>query len=75
MVELGWESFADSLKICQKNFDGNLESWVDDWKNYWNDGSDLNGLTVSRHCCFGSMKNLGDFSNQDCTFMRKDYCY
>ena len=28
MVELAWESFTDSL--C----DGNLKSWVDDWKNY-----------------------------------------
>ena len=39
MVEHGWECFADSLKIFLKNFDGILESCVDDWKNYWNDGS------------------------------------
>ena len=31
-------------------------------------------MTLSGHCCFGSMRNLGDFTSQDCTFMRKDYC-
>jgi len=51
-VELVWESFADSLKNCWKKYDGNLEGWVDDWKNYWNDGSGLNGLTVSDHYFF-----------------------
>ena len=25
------------------------------------------------HCCVGSMRNLGDFSIQDCTLVRKDY--
>ena len=65
MVELGWKSFVDNLN-CWENCEGNLESWVDDWKNYWNDGN-LHGLTVGGHCCVGSMRNLGDFSNQDCT--------
>ena len=53
---------------------GDQKSWVDDWKNYWNDGSGQHGLTVSGHCCFGSMRNSGDFSSQDCTLVRKDYC-
>ena len=51
-----------------------MESWVYDWKNYdydWDIGSDL---ILSCHYCFGSMKSLGDFSNQDCTFEHKD-CY
>ena len=77
IVELGWESFVDNLKNWVdgwKNCDGNLKSWIDDWKNYWNDGSGLNGLTMSGHCCFGSMRNSGDFSSLDCTFMHKDYC-
>jgi len=74
MVELGWESFTDSSKNCWKNCDGNLKSWVNDWKNYWNDGSGSNGLTVSDHYYFSSMRNSGDFSSQDCTFVRKDYC-
>ena len=29
---------------------------------------------MSGHCYFGSMRNSGDFSSQDCKFMRKDYC-
>ena len=29
---------------------------------------------MSRHCCFGSMKNLGDFSNQYYTLVHKDHC-
>jgi len=28
MVELGWKSFADSLKNYWENFDGNLKSWL-----------------------------------------------
>ena len=36
--------------------------------------SGSNGLTVSGHCYFGSMRNSGDFSSQDCTFVHKDYC-
>ena len=78
IVELGWKSFVDSLKNWAddwENYDGNQESWVDDWKNYWNDGSGLHDLTVSGHCYFGSMRNSGDFSSQDCTLVRKDYCW
>jgi len=26
------------------------------------------------HCRVGSMRNLGDFSSQDCTLVHKDYC-
>ena len=26
------------------------------------------------HCCVGSMRNLGDFSNQDYTLVRKNHC-
>ena len=79
-MELGWENFVDNWKNWVdgwKNCDSNLKSWVDDWKNYgydWNVGSDLNGLTLSGHCCFGSMRDLGDFSNQDCTLVCRDYC-
>jgi len=29
---------------------------------------------VSGHYYFGSMRNSGDFSNQDCTLVHKDYC-
>jgi len=29
---------------------------------------------VNGHCYFGSMRNSGDFSSQDCTFVHKDYC-
>ena len=29
---------------------------------------------MSSYYCFSSMRNLGDFSSQDCTFVRKDYC-
>ena len=29
---------------------------------------------MSDHYCFGSMRNSGDFSIQDCTLVRKDYC-
>ena len=72
-MELSWESF-DNLKNCWENCEGNLESWVDDWKNYWNDGSSLHDLTVSGYCYFGSMRNSGDFSSQDCTLVRKDHC-
>jgi len=28
---------------------------------------------VGGHCCVGSMRNLGDFSSQDCTLVRKDH--
>jgi len=79
IVELGWESFVDNWENWVdgwKNCDGNLKSWVDDWKNYdydWNIGSDLNGFTMSDHCCFGSMRYSGDFSSHDCTLARKNY--
>ena len=26
------------------------------------------------HCCVGFMRNLDDFSSQDCTLERKDHC-
>ena len=29
---------------------------------------------MSDHCCFGSMRNSGDFSSQNCTLVGKDYC-
>jgi len=29
---------------------------------------------VGGHCYFGSIRNSGDFSSQDCTFVFKDYC-
>ena len=58
-----------------ENYDRNWKSWVDDLKNYWHDGSGLHDLTMSGHCYFGSMRNSGDFSNQDCTFVCKDYCW
>ena len=77
MVELGWENFVDNLKNCWENCENcedDWKSWVDDWKNYWNDRSGLHGLTVSGHCCFGSTRNSGDFSSQDCMFMHMDYC-
>ena len=73
MVEFGWESF-DNLKNCWENCEGNLESWVNDWKNCWNDGSGLHGSTMGGHCCVGSMRNLDDFSSQDYTLVRKNYC-
>ena len=57
-----------------ENYDGNWKSWVDDWKNYWHDGSGLHDLTVSGHCYFNSMRNSGDFSSQDYTLVHKDYC-
>ena len=62
------------MKNCWENCEGDLKSWVDDWKNYWNDGSGLHGLTVGGHCFVGFMRNLGDFSNQDCTLVHKDHC-
>ena len=77
-MELSWESFVDNLKNWAygwENCDGNLKNWVDDWKNYCNDGSGLNGLIVGDHCCFGSIRNSGDFSSQDCTLVHKDYCW
>ena len=77
MVKLGWENFVDSLKNWAEgweNYDCSQKSWVDDWKNNWNDGSGLHGLIVGGHCFIGSMRNLGDFSNQDCTLVRKDHC-
>jgi len=67
IVELGWESFIDNLKNWVdgwKNCDGNLKFWVDDW----NVGSGLDDLTLSRHYYFGSMRNSGDFSSQDCNW-------
>ena len=73
MAELGWESFVGNLKNCWDYCEGDLKSWVDDWKNYWNDGSGLHGLTVGGHCFDGSMRNLGNFSSQDCTLVHKDY--
>ena len=72
-MEFGWKYFVDNLKNWVdgwKNCDGNLKIWVDDW----NVGSDLNGLTLSSHCYFGSIRNSGDFSNQNCTLVHKDYC-
>ena len=74
VVELGWENFVDNVKNCWENYEGDLKSRVDDWKNYWNDGSDLHGLTVDGHYFVGSMRNLGDFSSEDCTLVRKDHC-
>ena len=77
-MEFGWESFVDNLKNwadgCE-DYDGDQKILVDDWKNCWNDGSGLHGLTVSGHCCFGSIRNSGNFSNQDCTLVHKDYCW
>ena len=77
-MEFDQESFVDNLKNWANgwnNCDGNKKSWVDDWKNYWNDGSSLHDLNVSGHCCFGFMRNAGDFSNQDYTFVYKNYCW
>ena len=34
----------------------------------------MHGLTVGGHYFVSSMRNLGDFSSQDCTLVRKDYC-
>ena len=70
-------SSIDNCKnqICDYDWDGN---WVDNRKDYdydWNVGSGLNGLTMSDHCCFGSMSNSGDFSSQNYTFVHKDYCW
>jgi len=35
VVELSWESCVNNYEcwIDWKNYDGNLESWVDNWKN------------------------------------------
>ena len=47
------------------------------WRNCvdnWEVESGWNYLTLSGHGCFGSMKNLDDFSSWDCTFEYKDYC-
>ena len=44
-----------------------LETFVDDWK-YWTDGWKV------RSVYFDSMRNSGDFSNQDCKLERRD-CY
>jgi len=41
----------------------------------WNVGSGLNDLTLSGHCCFGSIKDSGDFSSQDWTLVCRDYCW
>ena len=38
------------------------------------DGSGLHGLIVGGHYFVSSMRNLGDFSSQDCTLERKDHC-
>ena len=38
-MEFGWENFVDNVKNCWENCEGDLESWVDDWKNYWIDES------------------------------------
>ena len=64
IVELGWETSVD-----------NYESWVDDWNNYDNDWENWvgNGLTLSGHGCFSSMRNSGDSSSQDCTFEHRDF--
>ena len=64
-MELGWESFVDNLENWVdglKNYDGNLKNWV----NGWNVGSGLKSLILSGHCYFGSMRNSGYFSSQDC---------
>ena len=66
-MELGWENFIDNVKNCWENCEGDLESWVNDWKNYWNDRSGLHDLTVDGYYFVSSMRNLGDFSSQDCT--------
>ena len=29
---------------------------------------------MNGHCCFGSIRNYGDFSSRDCTLVRKDCC-
>ena len=74
MVELGWENFVNNLKNCWENCEGDWKSWVGDWKNYWNDENGLHGLIVGDRCV-GSMRNLGDFSSQDYTLVRKDHCF
>ena len=74
IVELGQKSFVDNWENQVdgwKNCDGNLKIWVDDW----NVGSGLNGLTLSGHYYFGSMRNSGDFSSQDYTLVRRNYCW
>ena len=48
-MELGWKNFVDNVKNCWENFEGDLKNWVDDWKNYQNDGSGLHDLTVGGH--------------------------
>ena len=48
------------MKNYWENCEGDLKSWVDDWKNYWNDGNGLHGLTIGGHCFVSSMRNLGD---------------
>ena len=76
-MELGWKSFVDNLKNWMdgwESYDGDQKSWIDNWKNYQNDESDQHGLPVGGHCCAGSMRNLGDFSSQDYTLVRKDHC-
>ena len=67
----GQESFIDNQIDDWKNYDGN---WVNDRKNFDYNWDVANDLTLSGHCCFGSMRNSGDFSSQDCTFEHKD-CY
>ena len=52
IVELGLKSCVNYYESWSdwKNYDSNLESWVDDWKNCdhdWDAGSDL---TLSGHC-------------------------
>jgi len=34
----------------------------------------VDGLTVGGHCFVGFMRNLDDFSSNDCTLERKDHC-
>ena len=61
-MELGWKSYVD-----------NYESWSN-WKNCHYDWDVESGLTLSGHCCLGSIRNSGNFSSQNCTFEHKD-CY
>jgi len=47
------------------------------WGNYvdnWEVGSGWNCLNLSCHGCFGSIRNLDDFSSRNCMFECRDYC-
>ena len=75
-MKLGWKSCVDNYEswIDWKNCDSNLKSWVYVWKNCDYDLDVRIDLTLSGHCCFGSIRNLSNFSSQNCTFENKD-CY